>query len=437
LERPAVSREQGALQGEAVFEPIQQRASRAYAQLQVPGGLQPESRAGPLSYFEIAYDPTSTDQIRRYSFWRRILSSGKQFFIPNQLYSSLVGEQTSEVEQTSRPTSSATAHARSDLLGLLPATFVGSLPRAHRPDMRYQLELFPDQAFFLRITYLINGSSLSFDDLGSWAVVSERRLLVLWTGRKAPLTLAVKDGNTLRKLDSQGREVASSVNYDLRRAPSPEPLEPRVAMRGMYKYFAGSGRFTECLTGRSWTVSRENDNAALLLAYAKARRRPGDEVLASLFGRVAARPAMEGEEPQPTLVVERFMGISPDETCGVQLSTPSLGNTYWKLERLGANLVSEALPQGESHLILHSESQRVSGSVACNRLTGRYDLKGDRLAFDQIVATRMNCLQGTGLERAFVDALGRVKSWRITGQRLDLFDETGKLLASLEARQRK
>ena len=288
LEPPAVSREQGALQGEAVFESIQQGVSRANAQLQVLGGLQRESRGGPLPYFEIAYDPTSTDQTRRYSFWRRILSSGKQFFIPNQLYSSLVGEQTSEVEQPSRQTSSAGAHARSDLLGLLPATFVASLPRAHRPDMRYQLELFPDQAFFLRITYLTNGNSLSFDDLGTWAVASERRLLVLWTGRKAPLTLAVKDGNTLRKLDSQGREVASSVDYDLRRTPSPEPLEPRVAMRGMYKYFAGSGRFTECLTGRSWTVSRENDNAALLLAYAKARRRPGDEVLASLFGRVAA-----------------------------------------------------------------------------------------------------------------------------------------------------
>jgi heat shock protein HslJ len=68
---------------------------------------------------------------------------------------------------------------------------------------------------------------------------------------------------------------------------------------------------------------------------------------------------------------------------------------------------------------------------------GRYDLKGDKLAFDQIVATRMNCLQGIGLEKAFLEALGRARNWRITGQRLDLFDEAGKLLARLEARNMK
>ena len=374
---------------------------------------------------------------RRDSFLSRILDGGKQFFITHQLYSAFSGERAGEMEQFSRQTPSSTeAHyARSDLLGVLPATFVGSVRGADRPGIRYQLELFPHQAFFLRMTYLSGGNNLSFDDMGSWAVESDRRLLVLWRGQEPPLELAIKNGNTLRRLDMQGREVGSLVDYDLRRTEGLQPLEARVAMRGMYRYFGDSGRFTECLTGQSWPVSRESDNAALLVAYSKARRHPGDEVLASLFGRLAARSTREDEERQRTLVVERFMGVWPGETCGAQVSTQSLGNTYWRLTRLGAMQLSEGLQQGEPHLILHSESRRVSGSVGCNRLMGRYELTGGALSFDQIVATRTSCLQGMGLEKAFVEALGQVKRWKIDGHRLELLDAAGRLVACLEARQ--
>ncbi len=440
LELPTICREPRVLPREAAFEPTRQQASRANVPLQTIGALRLESPSNLPPYFDIAYDPTSTGASRRYSFWGRILNGGKQFFITHQLYSALGGERAGETERPSRQTSSTTeaAYARSDLLGVLPATFVGSVPGADRPGIRYQLELFPHQAFFLRMTYLTGGNSLSFDNLGSWAVESDRRLLLLWSGREAPLELAIKDGNTLEKLDGKGREVASSVDYDLRRTRGLQPLEARVAMRGMYRYFADSGRFTECLTGQSWPVSRESDNAALLFAYSKARRHPGDEVLASLFGRVAAAgPTMEDAEQQRTLVVERFMGVWPDETCGAQLSTQSLGNTYWRLTRLGAIQLSEGLQQSKPHLILHSESRRVSGSVGCNRLMGHYELKGDALSFDQIVAERRNCPQRMGLEKAFVEALGQVKGWKIDGHRLDLLDAAGRPVACLEARHMK
>jgi copper homeostasis protein (lipoprotein) len=439
LELPTICREHMVLPRDAAFAPKRQQALRANVPLPTIGALRLESPNDLPPYFDIAYDPASTGANRRDSFWRSILEGGKQFFITHQLYSALRGERASEMEQPSRQASSTAeaAYARSDLLGVLPATFVGSVPGADRPDIRYQLELFPHQAFFLRMTYLTGGNSLSFDNLGSWAVESDRRLLLLWSGRKAPLELTIKDGNTLGKLDGKGREVASSVDYDLRRTRGLQPLEARVAMRGMYRYFADSGRFTECLTGQSWPVSRESDNAALLFAYSKARRHPGDEVLASLFGRVAAGPTMEDAEQQRTLVVERFMGVWPDETCGAQLSTQSLGNTYWRLTRLGAIQLSEGLQQGEPHLILHSESRRVSGSVGCKRLMGRYELKGDALSFDQIVTARTNCPQRMRLEKAFVEALGQVKGWKIDGHRLDLLDAAGRPVACLEARQMK
>ena len=71
-------------------------------------------------------------------------------------------------------------------LGLLPATFAGNLPCADCPGIRQQLELFPDQAFFLRMTYLGKGDDASIDDLGSWMVTGDQRTLVLFGGREAP-----------------------------------------------------------------------------------------------------------------------------------------------------------------------------------------------------------------------------------------------------------
>ncbi len=103
----------------------------------------------------------------------------------------------------------------------------------------------------------------------------------------------------------------------------------------MYKYFADAGRFTECLTRQNWPVAQEQDNAALESAYAKARRQPGEELLVNVEGRVALRPKMEGAGQQSTLVVERFSGIWPGETCGTRFATEPLENTYWKLTRLG------------------------------------------------------------------------------------------------------
>ena len=287
------------------------------------------------------------------------------------------------------------------------------------------------------MTYLGKGDDASFDDIGSWIVASDRRTLVLHGGREAPLKFAIKDANTLRKLDLEGREIASSLNYDLKRTQDLQPLEPRLLMRGMYKYFADAGRFTECLTRRNWPVAHEQDNAALESAYSKARRQPGEELLVNVERRVAMRPKMEGEGQQPTLVVERFIGVWPGETCGARFATEPLENTYWKLTRLGETAVTVAPQQREPHFILNPTSRRVGGSGGCNRLTGSYELAGDTLRFGQMAGTMMACVDGMDTEKAFLDALGQVNKWKITGQHLELFDAAGKLVVRFEARHMK
>lgn len=111
-----------------------------------------------------------------------------------------------------------------------------------------------------------------------------------------------------------------------------------------------------------------------------------------------------------------------------------LENTYWKLTRLGTTPVNVTSGTREIHLILQPATPRVTGFGGCNRLTGSYTLDGNRLTFGQMAGTMMAGPNGTDTERAFLNALGQVRTTKITRQHLEMVDASGKFLARFEAR---
>lgn len=111
----------------------------------------------------------------------------------------------------------------------------------------------------------------------------------------------------------------------------------------------------------------------------------------------------------------------------------SLENTHWKLTRLGDAPVSADSPQRVPFFLLDPEQHRVSGSGGCNRVTGSYELNGNRLKFSQMAGTMMMCPQGMDIEQAFLKSLGQVNKWKITGQNLELVDADGKVVAQFSA----
>lgn len=124
---------------------------------------------------------------------------------------------------------------------------------------------------------------------------------------------------------------------------------------------------------------------------------------------------------------------NPPASPGSKLAAP-LENTYWKLISLGGTPVMAPSQQREPHLTLNSESRRVGGSGGCNALMGSYKLRGDHLIFRQMATTMMACLQGMDTEKAFLKALTQARTWKISGEQLDLFDGSGHSVARLEAR---
>jgi putative lipoprotein len=144
-----------------------------------------------------------------------------------------------------------------------------------------------------------------------------------------------------------------------------------------------------------------------------------------------------GQCNEVKLLLRRAKASSPAKGGGIaetQLVHPSVENTDWKLTRLGEESVAAASQEKEPHFILNSENHRVTGSGGCNRLTGSYELKGDQLKFNQMAGTMMACIEGMDTEKAFLDALTQTKTWKISGQQLELFDAGGKLLATFDVR---
>lgn len=431
----AAYRERISLPPDAVLEVSLEDVSRADARADVLGKTRIEAPGHPPIRFELPFDETHIQESHMYSVRARILSGERLMFITDRIYPVLTRGHGREVALILRKvggTKSTPNTGRSPDLGSLPATFAGELPCADCPGIRYQLDLLPDQVFFRRMVYL--DRDRSFDDIGTWALSPDRRTLVLKPGSEAAARFRVRDSATLRQLGGEGHEIASGLNYDLKRAPSLPPIEPRITMAGMYRYLADAALFTECLTRRRMPVALEQDNVALERAYSELRRQPGEEILAKVEGRIAMRPKMEGEGLQPTVIVDRFIELAPGETCGSQHGTADLENTYWRLTRLEGQPAIVGEKQQQPHLVLRAEDRRVSGSGGCNRLMGGYVLDGDKLSFGKLGATRMACpSEVLNAEQAFLHALEHVKTWKIVGEHLEMFGVDGKPLARFEA----
>ncbi len=317
----------------------------------------------------------------------------------------------------------------------LPASFEGELPCADCQGKFYHLDLFEDGVFFLRTTSLGHAVGAISDAVGSWEADRDQGRLTLFGGEEAPMLFRIVEGNTLRKLDQEGHEIDSTLNYDLRRMGKAALIEPRLTMRGMYRYMADAALFEECLSGRRFQVAQEADNVALERAYLDARKEAGEPLLVSLQGRIAERPAMEGDAMVLTVVPERFLGVWPGETCGARGSVSEMEDTYLKLTRLGDHKVPVFDGQREAHIVLHSEDGRVAGTGGCNRFSSTYEIHGSSISFGVMATTMMACPGSKDVDLALAAALEKAASFRRTAHHLELLDAEGSTVARFEARE--
>jgi heat shock protein HslJ len=110
-----------------------------------------------------------------------------------------------------------------------------------------------------------------------------------------------------------------------------------------------------------------------------------------------------------------------------QKQDATVENTYWKLTALAGKPARLADNIEEPHFVLHPADTQVGGSTGCNQFSGSYQLSGDSLRFGQLISTLRACVDPelNRQERAFLDALGATRNWRVIGDSLELSGEAG------------
>jgi copper homeostasis protein (lipoprotein) len=404
--------------------------------------------------FDLPYDPARVDAGRRYAVRARILDGDRVLFattdttlVLTQGHASRVALMLRSVPDArpravpaanpprSAPASPAAAPAPRlpplppvVELRNLPATFTGTLPCADCPGIRYELTLYPDDSFLLRRAYIDRPASTADDDLGSWVLSSDRRVIVLRGLKPTPEYFAIRDNFTLRALDMNGQDLGSRGRGDLRRS-SARALDVHATMRGSYEEAGTAARFTECLTGQSWPVAREGAARDLERSFQQPTR-AGGAVMATVDGRLSPGRGAD----RTTLVVERVVDTSATGTCTPRFAAAPLENTTWALAWLdGAAVPPAATPRDQPKLLFNEATPTFSGSGGCNRLAGQYEQRGDSLMMAS-VGTLRACPDVSAGETAFRSVLASTRSYRILGRTLELYGERRQLLARFDAR---
>ena len=423
----------------AVFEAVLEDMSAANTPKPTELGRQTIADPGSAPFaFDIAYDPAAVTAESAYSVRAQVSVGRRLLYTTNTVTPVLTrgapdraDVQMIKVSDTAADTPEAPSSIGAHGLRL-PASFDGDLPCPDCSAIQFRLNLWPDQVFHLRRSW--KGKAMRRDSIGRWSVDADREVLQL-RGSGEELEFRIVGPNQLRLLDRDGNPTGDDAAYVLTAAPAFVPFDPHLPLRGMLSYTAKAARFTECLTGRDYPLVEDGDYEALEHAYLAAGAEAGGPIMASFDGEIMQVPKADGSGgTQAAVMVERFVGVWPDETCERTLDTAQLTNTYWKILRLGDTEVAAGEGLREPNLILRAGDPRFTATIGCNQMTGSYQLDAGHLAFGTAAATRMACPPPLDAwEKQLAQVLADTAGWRIDGQTLELHDSAGKTLALLQA----
>ena len=105
----------------------------------------------------------------------------------------------------------------------------------------------------------------------------------------------------------------------------------------------------------------------------------------------------------------------------------------WNLVELNNSIIEHPGPQVPH---LRFETDKVTGNDGCNQFFGAYTLDGSKLKFGMLASTRMACAQINDLDIEFNKMISMTNSYRISSDKLELFEEDTLLASFLAAEQK-
>ena len=277
--------------------------------------------------------------------------------------------------------------------------------------------LFPDGTFRLREKR--DGSAEPLLDLGEWAQEVEGGVRLVLRGGSG-------NRRTFREIDLD--KLIADDGSELLKAATPDPIEGRFRLTGMYRDAQDGGVFAPCLVGRTYGVAPGGAEPDLEKAWVDAT--PSRE--ASLYVEIIG-----GFDGNNSVTVDRFLGLKRGAACPALASRGSaLRDTEWRLVELDGDRVTVDDWRRRPMMRL-DDLGKFTAATGCNTLNGDYGLDPNGLRFTPGPMTMMACPPAEmALEKRFVAALDAVRTAQISGTTLDLNDATGKRRMRLEARGR-
>jgi heat shock protein HslJ len=320
-----------------------------------------------------------------------------------------------------------------------PVTYSGLLPCVACAGRQFTLSLRPDGLFLLRQVYLSNekekGKDKTLVEQGSWSRSPDGGRIILSGGIEGQRQFAIRNADTLRMLDDRGREIQSTLNYDLVRSNTFDPIEQPFRKRWMYERNVNRGFAIDCIKGMRFPIAQEGDLAGLDAAYKTAQLAENAPLVVEFEGHFARRPKAPGTGEEEVVVVNKFLQGRPGEGCTGSLPVGGLENTYWKLVELNGAEVAIAPGQQEPHLRLESVLRRVTVTGGCNSLRGGYQVTQGNLRFTPLAGTKKACPQAVmDREVTLLRALEATTTFRLFTEALELYGQ-GKRLARFEKQE--
>ena len=130
----------------------------------------------------------------------------------------------------------------------------------------------------------------------------------------------------------------------------------------------------------------------------------------------------------PDTTATQSQETAPEVKPETAVATPqTLADTSWRvIDILGR-------PASAASSTLSFGADGVSGNSGCNDFRGNAEIEGDHVKVGALATTRKMCTPPVnGQETVFLETLSLTHSWRRTGDKLELLDESGALLISLE-----
>ena len=108
--------------------------------------------------------------------------------------------------------------------------------------------------------------------------------------------------------------------------------------------------------------------------------------------------------------------------------------TYWNVKQVDGQSFKPLKGGRDAHLRLDEKQKRATGYSGVNSFSGSFESSAAGLSFGPIAATRRaGPPPAMAFETAFFKALGETKSYRISGETLELLDAAGAVRVRLEA----